>query len=223
MKSSYLSILGILICGGATLALMAGDGGWNPKTQRLLAMMIGGLAMFVIFYIVGSRRAYQETAAKAGLRHVPDYTFDIAFEAVNAGFPIRFELAPPDRRRSKWHSCVITMRLPLAPGLKLSVGGSSFMNRDLGAMLKGLPKVPCAQEWLGKNAVYGEPQPQALEFIGRLGGLAELEAAGWKWDFLSVSDGKFVVEARNDGFSIQPETLRLLRDAAVKIGNRAAG
>ncbi len=115
------------------------------------------------------------------------------------------------------------MRLPLAPGLKLSVGGSSFLNRDLGAMLKRLPKVSCAQEWLGKNSVYGEPAPQALEFIERLGGLAELEAAGWKWGFLSVSDGKLSIDARNDAFSIRPETLRALREAAVTIGKRAAG
>ena len=121
MNSKSMAILGALLCGGATIALMFGDGGWNPRTKTLAALIVAGFVVSIVFYIRSSREQYQTIAEKSGLRHVPDMTFDIAFKAVNTEFPIRFEFVPPQSREAIRTLCKITIQLHLPEQLRISV------------------------------------------------------------------------------------------------------
>ena len=222
MNYRAVSITGGVLCGLALLGLNYGPGGFNPWSNACAALMVAGFVVGLVFHILASREDHGKMAAEAGLRHVGDLTFDIAFAGEPQGIPMRLDFQPPGKN-TPYTACRVRMALGLPSQLQADVSGEGLLTRDVGGLLQALPKITSVPSWLEGFGVYGRPEEMVREALARVGGLQELEETGWTLVRLGISDGNLHIKATSKGFILGAHGLRTIQDACARIALRATG
>lgn len=222
MTQRTVSIAGGVVCGLALLGLNYGPGGFNPWSETCAALMVAGFVVALVFHLRASRESHGDMAAEAGLRHVADYTGDIAFAGEPQGLPMRWEFQPPTGK-CPFTTCRVSMELGFPSDLEADVSGKNVLTRDIAGLVQALPRLEHAPAWLEGFGVYGRPEATAREALARIGGLPELEQAGWTASRLDISGGSLAITATSRDFILDGDGLRAIQEACVRIALRTTG
>ncbi len=229
MSDKTLCVVSILVCGAATVVLMTGEGGMNPRNVACGWTIVLGFAAFIFFYIRSSRKYYGVLAREAGLSHVRDFTGDVAFQGEAAGRELRIEFFPINRDRHRriepnemlWGARA-RIRLMGLEGVVLYVGwGGNVLTRDLRSMLEGLPKIEAPGDWAGEKNAYGRPEDRIRSVFSRVTPLKVEAGQRSDWRTLSVRDGGLEIEWHWERLDL--ESLSGMRDVSRRLARELQG